>query len=48
MVETSALSTEPKCLWTPKNPENTQMERFRAHVNKKYNLNLGKKKLHQP
>lgn len=40
----AVLSVDPPCLWKPSNPDNTEMERFRKHVNSKFNLSLGKQK----
>jgi hypothetical protein len=39
----SALSTNPARLWTPSNPQDTSMEKFRLQVNEKHNLKLGTK-----
>ncbi|KAI8050211.1 acetoacetyl-CoA synthase [Syncephalis plumigaleata] len=36
----SPISTEPKCLWRPKDPDNTEMSRFRRYVNERYHLQL--------
>ncbi|CDH60689.1 acetoacetyl-synthetase [Lichtheimia corymbifera JMRC:FSU:9682] len=36
----AVLSVDPPCLWKPANPENTEMERFRKHVNSRFNLSL--------
>lgn len=36
----AVLSVDPPCLWKPSNPDNTEMERFRKHVNSKFNLSL--------
>ncbi|KAI8384650.1 acetoacetate-CoA ligase [Radiomyces spectabilis] len=36
----SNLVVDAKCLWTPARPEDTEMERFRHHVNEKYGLQL--------
>lgn len=41
-MDEANLTLDPKCLWTPSHPEDTQMERFRVGVNDKYNLSLGK------
>ncbi|GAA5799003.1 hypothetical protein HPULCUR_004412 [Helicostylum pulchrum] len=32
----NALPTNPKCLWTPSNPQDTQMEKFRVLMQTKY------------
>lgn len=36
------LPVDPKCLWTPSNPQDTQMEKFRVLMQTKYqDLKLG-------
>ncbi|KAI8140548.1 acetoacetate-CoA ligase [Fennellomyces sp. T-0311] len=35
-----ALSVDPPCLWKPSHPEDTEMAKFRLHVNAKYSLKL--------
>ncbi|KAI7861446.1 acetoacetate-CoA ligase [Spinellus fusiger] len=35
-----ALSTTPECLWVPSNVEDTEMEKFKRHVNSTYSLQL--------
>lgn len=43
-VPTNVLSTEPKCLWTPSNPQGTEMEKFRILMQSKYkHMKLGMK-----
>ncbi|GAB5589527.1 hypothetical protein Unana1_04427 [Umbelopsis nana] len=37
----SQLPLDPKCLWTPSNVQDTSIEKFRLHVNSKFNLSLG-------
>lgn len=32
----NSLPVNPKCLWTPSRPENTQMEKFRQLMQNKY------------
>ncbi|CAO3592318.1 unnamed protein product [Absidia cylindrospora] len=39
-MDENNLTLDPKCLWTPRHPEDTEMERFREAVNSKYNLTL--------
>lgn len=40
----NSLPTNPKCLWTPSNPHDTQMEKFRVLMQTKYqDLKLGMK-----
>ncbi|CEG72538.1 Putative Acetoacetate-CoA ligase [Rhizopus microsporus] len=36
IVSEHSLSTEPKCLWKPSCPEQTEMEKFRSLMQKKY------------
>lgn len=37
-----SLPIDPKCLWTPSNPQDTQMEKFRVLMQTKYQeLKLG-------
>jgi acetoacetyl-CoA synthetase len=36
LVPANVLSTEPKCLWTPSNPQDTEMEKFRVLMQSKY------------
>ncbi|ORZ01228.1 acetoacetate-CoA ligase [Syncephalastrum racemosum] len=40
MKTDTGLPVHPKALWTPSAQGNTEMDRFREHVNKKYNLQL--------
>lgn len=45
LVPENALTTDPKCLWTPSHPENTHMEKFRQlmqskHQDEKLGMNL--------
>lgn len=43
IVSEHSLSTEPKCLWKPSCPEQTEMEKFRSLMQKKYtSAKLGK------
>ncbi|KAI8061778.1 acetoacetate-CoA ligase [Gongronella butleri] len=39
-MDASNLPLEPKLLWTPSHPEDTEMDHFRVFVNDKYNLDL--------
>lgn len=36
LVPENALTTDPKCLWTPSHPENTHMEKFRQLMQSKH------------
>ncbi|KAI9488917.1 acetoacetate-CoA ligase [Zychaea mexicana] len=40
MTSTSSLTVDPPCLWKPSHPEDTEMAKFRRHVNTKFNLQL--------
>ncbi|KAI9250553.1 acetoacetate-CoA ligase [Phascolomyces articulosus] len=40
MASASSLTIDPPCLWKPSNPEETEMAKFRHHVNDKFNLKL--------
>jgi acetoacetyl-CoA synthetase len=42
----NSLPVNPKCLWTPSQPENTHMEKFRQLMQDKYSeLKLGMKNM---
>ena len=44
-MNNGTIEEDVRCMWTPTNIENTNMEVFRRKVNEKHSLNLGKAKL---